>query len=110
MGQSLNYFASISSVKRDAQIFLKLESSYGSYLERLSSQNRLALRAVLCRYIYVRSIIEEYLIVDAIADTLAEFTENSYAALLELQGLSELGIELLIEFATIQQINGNSLD
>lgn len=108
--QSLNYFASISPVKRDTQIFLKLESCYGSNLERLSYRNKLVLRAVLCKYIYAKSIIKEYLIVDAIADTLIDFNGNSYEVLLQLQGLSVRGIETLIEFVTVQQLRGSLVD
>lgn len=103
MTNSLNDFACLSLLRRDTQIFLKLEALYGSYLERLGRKNSLALRAVLCRYIYCKISIKEYLIVDAITDTLVDFDEGNYDAVLDLKELSEGGIEAIIELVTVKQ-------
>lgn len=104
MGKSLNYFAGISPLKRDADILIGLALQYGSYLESLNRENKLVLRAVLTRYICDKNRLAGYLIVDAIADTLPDFSDLICAILLELQGLSDKGIEILIELVTVQQI------
>ncbi len=108
--QPLNYLARNFFRTQDAQTFLKLELRHGPYLERLSLHNKLALKAVLCRYIYMKSIIDEYLILDAITETLPDPRENRYAFLFELTELSERGAEVLVEIAMNQQVDRNITD
>lgn len=98
--QPLNYFISTTIHSKDAQIFRYLSLRYGFHLERLDCERKLELRAILTRYLYYKCFISNYLIVDAIVDTLADFNKDTCAVLLELQGLSDPGAEVLIGLVT----------
>lgn len=108
MGRSLYSLAKSSPFKKDSQILMKLGRKYGCYLEKLSCKSRLALRAVLSRYVYEKSFIISYLIIDAIADTLPviDFGDKVTTISQEMQGLSDFSIESLIQILTLQQIKG----
>ena len=50
----LGYFASAPDGTPDAAILSELVSHYGSYLERLNSEQKLALRAILSYYLFYK--------------------------------------------------------
>lgn len=101
--KSLNYFVSIFGCTKDARIFANLSGQYGPWLEKLDEESKLALRAVLAYYVYFKKFcVSEYLIVDAIADVLPNYSISS-DLLLGLQGLSEESCEILIKLVTAQQ-------
>ncbi len=54
MTHPLGYFASAPDGTFDAAILSELVLRYGSYLERLTSEQKLALRAVLSYYLFYK--------------------------------------------------------
>lgn len=104
----LGYFASAPNGTRDAAILSELVSRYGSYLERLNSEQKLALRAVLSYYLFYKlKVVSDYSVTDAICDAMPECTEASIRnVILTLEGISSDGAEGLIRFITEQRSYG----
>jgi hypothetical protein len=89
----------------DAAILSSLVSRYGSYLERLNSEQKLALRAVLSYYLFYKlKVVSDYSLTDAITDAMPEYTEASIRnVILTLEGISSNNAEGLIKFLTDQR-------
>ncbi len=89
----------------DAAILSELVSRYGSYLERLTSEQKLALRAVLSYYLFYKlKVVSDYSLTDAITDAMPEYTEASIRnVILTLEGISSNNAEGLIKFLTDQR-------
>ena len=104
--ESLNYFISILAPHEDARILRNLSRQYGSRLENLDTESKLAIRAVLTRYVYFKKFyIREFLIIDAIVDAIPDYSNLICDILKGLQGLSDRSCEILIELITMQQID-----
>jgi hypothetical protein len=101
----LGYFASAPDGTFDAAILSSLVSRYGSYLERLNSEQKLALRAVLSYYLFYKlKVVSDYSVIDAITDAMPEYTEASIRnVILTLEGISSDTTEGLIKFLTDQR-------
>lgn len=101
----LGYFASAPDGTLDAAILSELVSRYGSYLERLNSEQKLALRAVLSYYLFYKlKVVSDYSVSDAITDAMPECTEASIRnIILALEGISSDFTEGLIKFLTDQR-------
>ncbi len=89
----------------DAAILSSLVSRYGSYLERLNSEQKLALRAILSYYLFYKlKYVSDYSVTDAITDAMPECTEASIRnVILTLEGISSNNAEGLIKFLTDQR-------
>lgn len=85
---------------RDAQIIAQVELRFGLYLEKLTSEQKLALRSVLSRYIYYKQFLDNYLLEDAITDTMPDLEASICEAMIALEGISSRNAEKLIEFVT----------
>jgi hypothetical protein len=98
----LGYFASAPSGTKDAAILSELVSRYGSYLERLNSEQKLALRAVLSYYLFYKlKVVSDYSVSDAICDAMPECTEASIRLVIATkEGISSDTTEGLIKFLT----------
>lgn len=104
--EPLDYFAIPNAHTEDARILKNLSRQYGSWLENLDSESKLAIRAVLTRYVYFkRFYIHEFLIVDALADAIPDYNDLICNILMSLQGLSDRSCEILIKLITLQQID-----
>lgn len=90
---------------QDAQIIAQIELRFGLYLEKLTSKDKLALRSVLSRYIYYNKFLDNYLISDAITDTMPNLEASICEEMIALEGISTRTAELLIQFVTDQQIS-----
>ena len=101
----LGYFASAPNGTPDAAILSDLVSRYGDYLERLDSEQKLALRAVLSYYLFYKlKISSNYALADALLDAMPECTTVSISKiLLALEGISSENTEGLIQFLTEQR-------
>lgn len=101
----LGYFASAPDGTFDAAILSSLVSRYGSYLERLNSEQKLALRAILSYYLFYKlKIVKDYSVTDAITDAMPEYTEASIRNVIAtLEGISSNNAEGLIKFLTDQR-------
>jgi hypothetical protein len=101
----LGYFASAPDGTFDAAILSSLVSRYGSYLERLNSEQKLALRAILSYYLFYKlKVVSDYSVTDAITDAMPEYTEASIRnVILTLEGISSDTTEGLIKFLTDQR-------
>ena len=80
-------------------------SRYGHYLERLDSEQKLALRAVLSYYLFYKlKYKSKYSISDAIIDAMPLCTTASISKIiLTLEGISNDSAEGLIKFLTEQR-------
>jgi hypothetical protein len=89
----------------DAAILSSLVSRYGSYLERLNSEQKLALRAILSYYLFYKlKYVSDYSVSDAITDAMPECTEASIRnVILTLEGISSDNALGLIKFLTDQR-------
>lgn len=107
----LGYFASAPDGTTDAAILSELVSRYGSYLEKLNSEQKLALRAVLSYYLFYKlKVVSDYSVTDAICDAMPECTEASISkVILTLEGFSCDNAERLIRFITEQRSSGAEL-
>ena len=107
----LGYFASAPDGTLDAAILSELVSRYGSYLARLNSEQKLALRAILSYYLFYKlKYVSDYSVTDAITDAMPECTEASIRhVILNLEGISSNGAEGLIKFLTEQRGQGIQL-
>lgn len=101
----LGYFASAPDGTFDAAILSELVSRYGSYLERLNSEQKLALRAVLSYYLFYKlKVVSDYSVTDAITDAMPEYTEASIRNVIAtLEGISSNNALGLIKFLTDQR-------
>jgi ClpP class serine protease len=101
----LGYFASAPDGTFDAAILSSLVSRYGSYLERLNSEQKLALRAILSYYLFYKlKVVSDYSVTDAITDAMPEYTEASIRNVIAtLEGISSDNAEGLIKFLTDQR-------
>lgn len=107
----LGNFASAPGGTQDAAILSELVSRYGSYLERLNSEQKLALRAILSYYLFYKlKYVSDYSVTEAIADAMPECTEASIRnVILTLEGISSNGAEGLIKLLTEQRSEGAEL-
>ena len=101
----LGYFASAPNGTPDAAILLDLVLRYGDYLERLDSEQKLDLRAVLSYYLFYKlKVSSNYALADALLDAMPECTTVSISKiLLALEGISSENTEGLIQFLTEQR-------
>ena len=101
----LGYFASAPDGNPDAAILDEMVSRYGDYLERLDSEQKLALRAVLSFYLFYKlKYYNDYSINDAIIDSMPECTQASISTVIStLEGISSDNAEGLIKFLTDQR-------
>lgn len=101
----LGYFASAKNGTPDAAILSAMVSRYGDYLERLDSEQKLALRAVLSYYLFYKlKVVSAYSVSDAIIDALPECTQVSVSNVIStLEGISCDNAEGLIKFLTAQR-------
>ncbi len=102
----LGYFASAPDGTPDAAILSEMVSRYGHYLERLDSEQKLALRAVLSYYLFYKlKYKSHYTVSDAIIDAMPECAKTSLSKIiLTLEGISNDSAEGLIKFLTSQRI------
>lgn len=102
----LSYFASAPDGSPDAAILSEMVSRYGDYLERLDSEQKLALRAILSYYLFYKlKYKSKYSISEAIIDAMPECTKVSiHNLLLTLEGISNDCALGLIKFLTSQRI------
>lgn len=101
----LGYFASAKNGTPDAAILSAIVSRYGDYLERLDSEQKLALRAVLSYYLFYKlKVVSDYSISNAIIDALPESTQASINNVIStLEGISSDNAEGLLKFLTDQR-------
>ena len=101
----LGHFASAPNGTLDAAILSAIVSRYGDYLERLDSEQKLALRAVLSYYLFYKlKVVSDYSVSDAIIDALPECTQVSISNVIStLEGISSDNAEGLIKFLTAQR-------
>jgi hypothetical protein len=101
----LEYFATAPDDTPDAAILKEMVSRYGHYLERLDSEQKLALRAVLSYYkFYKLKYSSHYAVSDAIIDAMPECTTASLSKIiLTLEGISSENALGLIKFLTEQR-------
>jgi hypothetical protein len=101
----LGYFASTPSGNPDAAILSEIVSRYGDYLERLDSEQKLALRAVLSFYLFYKlKYYSSYSVNDAIIDAMPECTQASISTVVStLEGISSDNAEGLLKFLTDQR-------
>ncbi len=108
--QTLDYFIGFTIYSEDARILKYLSLRYGPGLEHLDFESKLGLRAGLTKYRYSKYLIDNYTMSDAIYDTFFNCEADICTLLLSLQGLSDQGIDLLVELAQIRQIDPNRQD
>lgn len=101
----LEYFATAPDDTPDAAILKEMVSRYGHYLERLDSEQKLALRAVLSYYLFYKlKYSSHYAVSDAIIDAMPECTTASLSKIiLTLEGISSENALGLIKFLTEQR-------
>lgn len=101
----LGYFASAPSGTPDAAILSDLVSRYGDYLERLDSEQKLALRAVLSYYLFYKlKYKSNYSVNDAVIDAMPDCATASISKIiLALEGISNYNAEGLVKFLTEQR-------
>ena len=101
----LGYFASAPSGNPDAAILSEIVSRYGDYLEKLDSEQKLALRAVLSFYLFYKlKYYSDYSVNDAIIDAMPECTQASISTVVStLEGISTNNAEGLLKFLTDQR-------
>ena len=101
----LGYFASAKNGTNDAAILSVMVSRYGDYLERLDSEQKLALRAVLSYYLFYKlKVVSDYSVSDANIDALPESTQASISKVIStLEGISSNNAEGLLKFLTEQR-------
>ena len=101
----LGYFASAPDGNPDAAILDEIVSCYGDYLEKLDSEQKLALRAVLSFYLFYKlKYVSDYSISDVVIDAMPEFSAASISKiLLALEGISTNNAEGLLKFLTDQR-------
>ncbi len=101
----LGYFASAPDGTPDAAILKEMVSRYGNYLERLDSEQKLALRAVLSYYLFYKlKYSSHYAVSDAIIDAMPECATVSISKIiLTLEGISTENAEGLLKFLTEQR-------
>ena len=101
----LGYFASAPSGNPDAAILDEMVSRYGDYLERLDSEQKLALRAVLSFYLFYKlKYYSDYSVNDTIIDAMPECTQASISTIIStLEGISSDNAEGLLKFLTDQR-------
>lgn len=102
MQPPLSHFTSTLPGIQDAQIISEIEWRYGSYLERLTREDKLALRSVLSKYIYYNEFLDNYLISDAITDTMPDLEASICSVMITLEGITTTSAEMLIKFVTDQ--------
>lgn len=101
----LGYFASAKNGTKDAAILSEMVSRYGDYLERLNSEQKLALRAVLSYYLFYKlKVVSDYSVSDAIIDAIPSGTQASISKVIStLEGISSDNAEGLLKFLTDQR-------
>lgn len=101
----LGYFVSAPSGTADATILDQMVSRYGDYLEKLDSEQKLALRAVLSFYLFYKlKYYNDYSVNDAIIDAMPECTQASISTVVStLEGISTNNAERLLKFLTDQR-------
>ncbi len=103
---SLGYFATTEDGTPDAAILKDMVSRYGDYLERLSSEQKLAQEAVLSYYLFYKlNYASHYAVSDAIIDAMPECATASISKIiLTYEGISNDSALGLIKFLTSQRI------
>lgn len=85
-------------------LLMRLKAEHGLDLELLSAADRLALQAVLSRYVYYQQcLIDEYTIADAITDTVPDMEDSICTFILSIEGISAQTAQKLIEFISAGQ-------
>lgn len=107
----ISALASAPDGTKDAAILAELVSCYGEYLERLNSEQKLALRAVLSYYLFYKlKVVSDYSVRSALTDAMPEYTLASISKIiLTLEGISSDATEGLIRFITEQRSSGSEL-
>lgn len=97
MPKPLGYFAS-----GETQL-VQLEEKYGSYLERLSREQKLIFRLVLTQYLTYKELVDDsYTLIKAAIDAFPKIDKSTNKALTILSRLSHDNCEGLIEMLTVQ--------
>lgn len=101
----LGYFASAPDGTPDAAILSEMVSRYGQYLERLDSEQKLGLRAILSYYLFYKLKYKSlYTVSDALIDAMPLCTKVSiHNLLLTHEGIESENTEALIRFLTKQR-------
>lgn len=101
----LGYFASAPAHPPDAAILSEMVSRYGDYLERLDSEQKLALRAVLSYYLFYKlKYKSKYSVSDAVIDAMPECATASISKIiLTNEGISNDNALGLVKFLTEQR-------
>ena len=88
---------------RNAQLLSQIQVQYDFHFPSLSIQDELALRAVLGRYIYYQTFVDNYSLADAITDTMPDLEARICQVMLALEGISPQEAEILVEWITTGQ-------
>lgn len=106
----LGYFASAPDGTTDSAILADVVSHHGPYLERLSIESKLALRAVLSYYVFYKlRYARGFTVEKAVTDAMPEYTRASILTIiLALEGISTENAEGIIKFITEQCTCRNS--
>ena len=107
----LGYFATAPDNTPDAAILSQMVLRYGHYLERLDSEQKLALRAVLSYYLFYKlKYKSHYAVSDAIIDAMPECAKTSLSKIiLTNEGISNDSALGLIKFLTSQRIERSAV-
>ena len=89
---------------RNARLLSQIQLQYHFRFPTLSIPDQLALRCVLSRYLYYKSFIDNYSLVDAITDTMPDLEAEICNLMIALEGISPLHAELLIQSITAGQV------
>lgn len=87
-----------------ARLLSEIQVQYDFHFPSLSIQDELALRAVLGRYIYYQTFVDNYSLADAITDTMPDLEARICQVMLSLEGISSEHAEILIEWITTGQM------
>ena len=90
---------------RNPRLLSQIQVQYDFHFPSLSIQDELALRSVLSRYLYYKTFIDRYSLVDAITDTMPDLEAQICNLMIVLEGISPLHAELLIESITAGQVS-----
>ena len=100
----LGYFATAPDDTRDASVLGDVVSHHGPYLERLSTEGKLALRAVLSYYVFYKlRYASNYSVEEAVTEAMPSYTKASIlTTIVTLEGISTDNAERIIQFITSQ--------
>lgn len=90
---------------RNARLLSEIQVQYDFHFPSLSIQDELALRAVLSRYIYYQTFVDnKYSLADAITDTMPDLEARLCQVMLALEGILPEQAEILIQSITVGQV------